>query len=363
MSPTELPQAFRYYFDREFTREELVSRISDELNENVAYLDFVKAFNSNTEGDFRKSYAEKKAAVLLDSKYYREQIEYHDSIFRTYAENRFWDIQQKKLFDLQCLWRAEKARIPEIESVWDFDYWQRNIENCRFIPEVTRDEVDMYIEYLNSCDVYLVNEEWQNYDEFKLNEKDDDDGLEHPEWYDFHNLRTGNAVLLSLQDVRGEKEDYYRGVWRTETYGPEKREVLKPLLFVHDDEIMNDFLGKVESAQFKKMYERFCDMKCTINSQEEVEDAFYFLTDLYHEVPIESHADWRQGLIHARNKYINRKIAEEIPVVFEEYQLKLSLGISYPVENDTENKSFYESLKKPVLEGRRLKGEPEDFNF
>jgi hypothetical protein len=80
-------------------------------------------------------------------------------------------------------------------------------------------------------------------------------------------------------------------------------------------------------------------------------------------VPIEAHQDWRQALINAKNRYINQKIAEELPQVFEEYQLKHSLGISASEQPDDEEKTFYEELKSVVRKGRKLNGEPEDFNF
>ncbi len=33
-------------------------------------------------------------------------------------------IQQKKFFNLQCLWRAEKIKLEGFKICYDFDYWQ-----------------------------------------------------------------------------------------------------------------------------------------------------------------------------------------------------------------------------------------------
>jgi hypothetical protein len=180
--------------------------------------------------------------------------------------------------------------LSEIESTWDFKFWSDNIRHCTFISPVTRDEVDLYIEYLHASNDELsdLNEDWQDYTEYKLNDTNSEDGSSLPEWYEFHNVRSGNGALLNLPDIRGDKEEFYRKIWADHNLKNAPNPEWKPLL-IQTTENQEALMETVESSEFRKMYKRFNKMKEIIDSQEEVEEAFYFLHDLYHEVPIEAH--------------------------------------------------------------------------
>ncbi len=361
ISPSELPVAYQYYFKRNFSRDELIEKILEELKKNPIYKALMAPYRNNEY--LPKSYAEMKVSVLLDSVLMRDKVEFHDHTFKSSASKRFLDIQQKKLFDLQCQWRAELIILPEVESTVDFEYWSNNSTACPFLPPVTVDEVELYMEFLRSCNDDLQDEEWQNYDEFKINYQDSNMGIDLPEWYEFHNTRTGNGVLLTLPDIRGDKEDFYRTI--SHKYYSEKNshEEFIPHLS-SDEETREALIKQIESIEFQKMYKHYKQMQKVLNSQDEVETAFHFLHDLYQGVPIEANHDWRKALILAKNQYVNNKIAEEIPLFFEEYQIRISLGIAHEATSTPfSNKDFYQSLKVPVLEGRKLNGEPEDFNF
>jgi hypothetical protein len=362
-SPEKLPAPYRHYFTKKFTREDLTARIQQELEESPLFKEFAASYRPDSVTSFTKYYAEKKTSVLLDSEQARNRLEFGDSVFRTYAEERLWDIQQKKLFDLQCLWRAEKITIAEIESTWDFHYWSENIKSCPFLEPITGDEVSLYIEFLKSCTEELHTfHEWQAYDEIKEEQTSDEGGM-IPEWYEYHNNHTGNGVYLTFPDVRGEKEEFYRKIWADHNtkVSKEAEEKYVPYLFAIEENV-KEVMSKIETPEYRKMYARYERMQQILMSQEDVEDAYAFLTQLYQEVPIDASHDWRIALVNAKNRYINQKIAEELPVVFEEYQMKRSLGIAVG-EDEEKDKSFYDSLKNPVREGRKLNGEPPDFSF
>ena len=70
---------------------------------------------------------------------------------------RLKEILQKKLFDMQCLWRAEKIIIPEINVSSDFRYWEANIFNCPFIEPVTENEIEIILKHLTKEEPYRLD--------------------------------------------------------------------------------------------------------------------------------------------------------------------------------------------------------------
>jgi len=367
ISPNNLPEPYRARFQDNFSREDFQALLVAELKDSPVCRAFLDGYDERSHETFLKNYAETKASVILDLEALREESEFGDSIFKSLAEDRLWDIQQKKLFDLQCLWRAEKVRIPGIESTQDFLYWEHDIRLCTFLPPITPDELELYIAYLNNSteeQTLFYPCEWQNYDEFK----DEDLDAEMPEWYRFHNKQTGNGALLLLPDVRGDKEEFYRMCWFNAQYPTLHEEtranmLRKPLLFAGDTDALFQLMTQLESKRFLKQYERYAGMRKAKHAHDAVGDAVQFLISLNHPVPIEAHTDWRRAVVEAKNRYENRSVAEVMPLVYEEYLLRADLGIAHQPEKDQRQFDIVKCMKAPVLQGRKLCGEPEDFNF
>jgi hypothetical protein len=362
ISPKALPKAYRYYFNRNFSRNELIESIIEEIKQSKAYQEFIKPYDNRDVESWMRPYAERKASVLLDFNSTRDQIEYHDSLFKSYAEDSIWEIQQKKLFDLQCRWRAEEIKIPGIECTWDFHFWSDNIEHCPFLEPITKLEVDQYIDFLKATDEAIDYNEFQNYSEFKENYENNNEGTELPEWYQYHNMLTGNQRLLALPDIRGAKEEYYKDIWHKDAEA-KRTDSSPPNNFpFYDDDLCESLFNAIETNEFKKMHGEFYKMKDVIESKE-IGDTYYFLSQLYEDVPVEASSDWRTALLNAETRYVNKKTAQEMTSVFEEYQMKLSLSISTGTTEGGQNRNLYDDCKRPILNGRKLNGEPEDFNF
>lgn len=370
ISPTKLPEPYRSHFRHNFSRDELQAFLLDELRSNIVCTKFLQRYSESCHENFLKQYAEIKTSILLDLDEMVETAEFGDTVFKSFADARIWDIQQKKLFDQQCLWRAERVRIPEIESTKDFYYWESDIQLCDFLTPITEQELELYIGFLNNCtdDIHSPHfyQQWQAYDEFKGNTLVTSlFSSEFPAWYEYHNLRTGNGALFELPDIRGEKEEFYKKVWidSARHHVQEPAGTRKPLAFFSDDQDRMELVSQIEPKRFIHQMKRFYDLREKRNSHEHIEETLRFLIDIDRPVPIEGHTDWREAVIAAKNKYVNQQIAEVMPLVYEEYCMRMELGIAHQCAPNKNQRDFVNSLKAPVLEGRKLNGDPADFNF
>lgn len=190
-----------------------------ELKSNEKFMKFLEKTYPFARQGFIDEYARDKVRWLEWGKFHIEWLEREDLQWLNDATDRLEEIQQKKLFDIQCLWRAEKTELPEIKTTFDFKYWEDNILNCPFISPITESEVDMYIQYLQSENFENTQgflDRWQDYEEIKQAYNDGNANRNFPDWYDFYNGRTGLPVYLLLPDIRGEKEEFYLSLWREE---------------------------------------------------------------------------------------------------------------------------------------------------
>ena len=205
MNPTEEKEKAQW-------RKQKLLEIKAELKNNAWLKDYLLQTYPNARERFLDEYAGEKIRWLEYGEQQKEKLEDEDLQFYHTAFNKLEEIQQKKLFDVQCQWRAEKLVIPEIKISFDFGYWEKNILNCPFIEPITENEIDLYNQYMlsnnyeNHIDWFLS---WQNYEQIKLAYVSENENANFPEWYDFHNGRTGSSVFMLLPDIRGEKEEFY----------------------------------------------------------------------------------------------------------------------------------------------------------
>ena len=182
-----------------------------DLNENPRYDEFFSQFNPIAVKIFKENYAWKKTSAAI---WGPQSIDRYEGYLQRYTElawEKLWEIQQRKLFDLQCRWRAEQLKIPEIVISFDFHYWSERIEKCPFLTPISEIELERYIQYLerNSYDnIFVFDDDWQDYNDFKARHLniDDDIASDPPPWYDYYEAVTGLSSLYLLYDYRGKKK-------------------------------------------------------------------------------------------------------------------------------------------------------------
>ncbi|MBI3500971.1 MAG: hypothetical protein HY063_04175 [Bacteroidetes bacterium] len=358
-------------------------------------------------------YAHARHRFTKSADYYARQAEDIQLEYRKDADKRLRQIQHKKLFNLQCRWRAGQLQLEGIETTYDFYPWQNDLYNCPFLPPITQAEVDLMIRFLKETPAEYEDDffdyDWQNYPYLKICYAEEeeiepeefyqtyacaiifDKGI--PPWYDFYDLYMGTTGLLALPDIKFPKEMYYIRLYYAEKEKQKKNEAKKagkkieepkiaerkPWLGLDDDFTQQDFFKELvenfETKENKKLFANYAIAEFRSSEeddalQEETQNVLAYLEDAREPVPIEAHEDYRKALIIAYRRYKAKKIIEAIPAAFEDYCMKLDTGIGFPSPEQRGEPEHRWGMpqgmldsKKEILEGRKLCGEPPDYNY
>jgi hypothetical protein len=361
---------------RETTRAAIIS----ELKNNKTFLEFLEKGSPHSREGFFEEYARKKVIWLEYGPKYVEWNQRDDLKWIENATGRLKEIQQKKLFDAQCLWRAEQLQLKEVTLTIDFDYWEDNIFNCPFIEPVSQDDVEMYIQYLQSSnfeDQQGWFDRWQDYDEIKEAYNSENANRNFPDWYDFHNGRTGLSVYLLLPDVRGPKEEFYMSLWRSEYWHTVKteKEIMEqvaevipvettkqnPWLDYHKKGWMTWFVNTFEDKETQEVFRRFGGEINISEFDDSLDSDLELLACADKKIPIEGWFDWKEAVHKAAEKYRTEKIIEAMPIAYQQYRINIDMGLGFDIIK--KDHDHFEWYSQNILRGRELNGEPRDFNF
>lgn len=356
-----------------------IELIKKEMRENVAMQEYLKQQNEWSVSTFIDSYASHKSMWLQYGKKYLESQENESIKWVTKAAEHLCLLQQKKLFDTQCLWRAEKIIIEEVKVSYDFQLWEHDILNCPFIDPISEDDVHLYIQYLLSEnvdieeDMFSIHESWQEYDEIIEAYKTNNKNRNFPEWYDFYNGRRGTGVYMSLPNIRGEKEEFYMNIFRkdkrkaneainpkaaTPVYDPTKS------ISYYDKEFRDWFVSTFENKEVNEFYKAFAWENRYKEKEEAIEHTLYILHSADEPIPIEANENWVEALTKAAEKYTIRKIVKALPEAWEQYMMNVEMKIAFPSDREYDPADSIRTIYlEGIIEGRKLNGEPEDFNF
>lgn len=352
-----------------------------EIQENEAMQNYFKSFNAASVKNFIDAYISNKISWMRFGDFYKEKAEKEASQWIEQAHEHLEAILQKKLFDIQCLWRAEQIQLEGVEICFDFKIWEKNIWDCPFIEPITANDIAMYCDYLSSADFELHDfydlNEWQNYEEIKEAYQDDNDYDDMPEWYEFHNTRTGNSSLLLLPDIRGGKEEFYHNLFFNSKEHLDKmaeyeaKKVInpnfdaRPNLDSYPNEKLDYFVKTFEdrTVQLKhKYYSENCRYGSGHRQTEYYDELFREMLDINEPIPIQAHHDFREAAAMAYNHYKCRKIVENLPIACEQYLLNKKMGFLMSKKDN-----FYRDLRvqytERLVKAREMNGEAPDLDF
>jgi len=372
---SNLPQHILEKIENEKKLGIMIAEIKNDLCSNPVYKDFFDKYDVASVEAFIENYAIKKASYIVFGEMHMVNEEKKFIRYQTEAQERLWEIQRKKLFNLQCQWRAELIQIKEIEISHDFEYWESDIGNCPFLTPISQDEFDLYLDYVMSEDFFDfdLNYTWMGYQDIK-----DAYNKEHgemPPWYEYYDLHMGTSSLMALPDIRGEKEKYYIDTWRKMKLSKHKlfnkknvstdKTERKPSLPVYDLNVIKDFIQEFENSRildYFNMYEKEVN-----ESNDDLEQAIKILREADEEIPLEPNCNWREALINAAQKYEQQKLVNALKQVYQKYLTRVNLGIAQETHSSGETlqrvKEWISQIKNEIIQARKALGEPADLNF
>ena len=405
----------QYTFDSEKRKEKIFRDTVHYLTTDERIQTYFQHFNADSIASFIGSYAWAKCLWMFQNEQIEHALESELLGTQNDADKCLGNILQKKLFNKQCEWRANQFKHPAVQTIADFRYWEENILNCPFLEPITQQEVDLYIEFLNSYTGenlgFLCG--WQAYDTYNSNavtvgktmhppdeETDEDDeeggsvsedeteGEQHkdvnsprlmPPWYIFYDERMGTGHYLLLPDHRKKKEIAYWGLGNEEaaekvreewkTNPPDKRPYFSINTFDVDE--MTNMIRQLETDP--EVLRAYLDHKkylsnpgkINLKHHSEVLEAWQQLVDCTEPFPmVNTAADWKEALVATANLWKRTKLIRALPAAYEEYLMRLDAGLEQPYgQFEVQNRKGKEIYNEYVLRGRELKGEPRDFNF
>ncbi len=379
----EMPPHIQEKFEEEIRVELIRQQTEQDLKSNPAYQEFFAQFNPNSVDSFIKNYARRKAFYLTRGQEYINQEEQTAFRYKLIAEEALWAIQQKKLFNLQCQWRAEQIRLKGVEHSSQFQLLAANIQHCPYITPVSRAEMELYVRFLRSGQASLVMsyDNWQDFEAFKAEYQAgsipsiDDCSDEHmPAWYRFYDEYMSTAALLDLPDVRGEKENRYRSIARQKQLEQLKRNTKpktvdsRPYISIYDTDLVESFVKRFEDRKILKYCKAVEQFQQLLDDHLELDEAIDILRNAGRNIRIQANDDWKAAIIEAANQYELEQVANILPAVHQEYVFRVENGINFPqslIDKKREEYAFQlcETARQQIMEGRRILGEPENLRF
>lgn len=327
----------RAEIERLIKADELKRRFMEELHTRPCYRDFFDHYNDESVHAFIRQYAHRKAYYTLYGDRKADEQSEAELKFRHLAEKYFAEIQQKKLFDLQCLWRAGKIKLDGIGTTADFTPLEFCIFSVPFLKPVTEHELNLYLDYLLTEETSDEHDyRWQDYDLFKMAfENNQPDRL--PEWYRFYDKALGAESLLKQENRIGKEESkWLKGNHAEEiTHSASPAETGKPDLEFNYNSL-EFFVYTFEDRRTIRQFlasERFHP---EIDNNHLLNEAWNLLRESDEDISIVKSGNWKSALIETANRYRKQKVAECLKDLFREYQLRLKAGIPFRAgENDS----------------------------
>lgn len=360
--PDEKAAAFRQ-------QAEIAAETEARLAANPAVQAWLKQFWNDGSGLLR-SYAEKKASYLVNGPGWLSQEQFMAAWPRQQAYRRLWQIQQKKLFNLQCEWRAGQVELPEVSDGREFAEWEDAIQACPVLGPIAEDDVALYLRYLNSDDCRDLEADawpttnWQDYEHFRHWALLEDAGsgspghdmvrddlpeelvdslghlfnfcYQYPDWYAYYDTYRGTGALLRLPQVRFTEEPVAPAEAAETPAEPAEAAAPTPAdpplrwLSAYDLPLTETLLKRFEAPELVR-YMRVIEHRPEKDDLTKAAGSTYeLLSEIAEPVPIRAGSDWRQCLLDAYLAHQRRVVSHALREAYAEYRLREQAGIAHP---------------------------------
>lgn len=319
----------------------------EDLRTHPRYQGYYKDYDAKSIEKFIEQYAADKYEWYSNKESIYDSADYRRTQFLSDAETFLEYILQKKLFNLQCLWRANVIDLPWVECTYDFLYFSNDILNCPFIEPITEEEIELGIRFLLESEDEIDRHfrYWQDYAGFKIWDMEDETGeevdilddnskyygsaQEMPPFYIFYDTYMKTSHLFNLPDIRWAKEKYYLDAVRAENQQKSEetkatqtpKEPYKPSLnYYYKDE----FIAACEDPATQELY-AFIQEAVRFQRYDEFSDDLEFLMELRNmgeEIALVPHTDWYQGIADTVKFVQKKKTADMLPYAHQTYLLE-----------------------------------------
>lgn len=361
--------------------DELVQSFMAAIRTDEKFERFFEDYSSSSVNSFVNTYAHRKAMRTVYGPTFKESLDSMEIQWENEAMERLEEIQQVKLFLFQCNFRAGAIEEPVegVRTIFDFLYWKENILNARFLEPISEEDISLYSTYLMSPHVnhnpFVFIEDWQDFEAIR-EAYNDEEGADRnvPEWYAYYFSHTGHGVELTLPDIKREKDIFYflagnkerthqlqeaerKRLEENPDAAPDRRQYFNE----YADNNLGRFMNLFEDKDNREMHDVW-NAWCIYNEKEELlRSDLDMLMYANENIPIEYNENWIDGIQITAARYRSYKIGESLPAAYGQYKINLDLDISFPEkENSRKQADFYNDL---ILLGRKLNGEPEDFEY
>ena len=373
-------------YDQEAASHRAQVRIAEEtearLQADPAAQAWLKQFAYDGE-PFLEGYLEQKIQYLEFGAKYAAHYEAMALKPQERAYRRLWEIQQKKLFNLQCEWRAGRLEIEGIATAADFTRWGQYIHECPLIEPVAEDEVDLYLAYIASDDCVDITDrnwertmDWQCFLDFRRYQAAEDLADEggpderhrlhnrYPDWYDYCDRHRGTSYLMRLPIVNAEN-----GYW-AEPSGPPafvkpapvaapvaapapalppvaaaspvaaEAEAAAPAprlphLGIRDKAMTERLLRLVEPPEVLRYWQALENQPPNAPATAHAHEVIQQLGSVPYPVPIAPAATWQEAVYAAWVQQQKHELLGVMPAVYAEYCLREELGIAHPAPSQS----------------------------
>jgi hypothetical protein len=375
-----LGDMFERDVDETAWKENFFQKTVQELKTEQRFLDYFRNYHPASVESFIHRYSNLKTQWYAMADNYKRWKKLREDQWLKAAFVALEQIQQKKLFDLQCLWRADRIKMESVEITSDFEFWQHNIFFCPDLDPIEHDEIDLYCKYLQDSDLGHPFDEWydmQAYERIKENFEGKGDPWFYNPWYRYCDNPNGSGGFLRLPDVRGEKEEFYFNLKVAEYVRTHQQEIKErdekyakelPFLHAYTGAFMDNFVKENESADYYKLWKIWRERE---DKFEDMEKAIY-AADCLKEIPLpyypsEAGDDWQEGIKKTYERYRRELTIEMLPQAYAMYlENYKNSDWKYPGRPDDTTrpwKNISDMRKKSIIEGRVLNGEPADLKF
>jgi hypothetical protein len=326
-------------------KEETINR----MKTDPGIQEFFEKFHPNSLDLFIKIYAKKKEHWMVSGDSFALHNFNFDHKYRDEATKGLRMILLKKLLIKICEWSAGLIELEGIKISDDFRYWEANIFNCPFLEQVTEEELNIYMKYLNGPDyekydiIYIPDS--YNYVRPDYNSIRDD---MMPEFSILYDTLKGTSGKWLLPNIRCAKEQKYKNAFQEERVRLIHKDIedgkiiapkidKRPQLHHSDEKVIEGFIRKFETPQLLQQYrstKKFGDDHCNYDDDE--------------------------YKIHIPEEDIQESSDAAMRNVYEDYLFRKGNGISFE-EDEAEIKRGEhgrEYGRKEITEGRILLGEP-----